>query len=120
MPTYDWYCGTCNESWEVMTLISRRDDPSECPTCHKVGARGSCYVTQVHGSAGDWNRVEFNPGLGQWTKSRKHTAQIAKAKGLVEVGNEKPETIHKHFDTQRAAAREQSWKEADRVKLYDD
>lgn len=38
--------------------------------------------------ASDWDDVQFNPGLGVVTKNAKHRAQIAKERGLTEIGNE--------------------------------
>jgi hypothetical protein len=103
-----------------MTLISQRDDPSPCPDCGSPGERSKLYVTQIdRAAASDWNNISFNPGLGQWTKSNKHAQQIAKAKGMIEVGNEKPENIHKHFDKQREDTAAQRWTDADRDKVYD-
>jgi hypothetical protein len=44
-------------------------------------------------------------------KSDRHRDEVAKSLGVIEVGNEKPDVIHKHFDDQR---------ETKRKKAYDD
>lgn len=118
MPTYPHNC-SCGNSFDVVKTIAERDSPELCPKCNSVATRERVVRTIVHSSAGDWNRVEFNPGLGCWTKSNKHAAEIAKSKGLEPVGTEKPETIHKHFEKQREDTRKQRWVEADREKVYD-
>lgn len=38
MPTYDYYCENCNESWEENKLISERDEPLKTP-CVKCGEK---------------------------------------------------------------------------------
>jgi len=87
--------------------------------CRFVGTRGITLPHIDKTAAGDWNNVSYNPGLGQWTKSTRHARQIAKEKGLIEVGNEPVESLHKHYDKQRKDKVEQRWAEADREKLYD-
>lgn len=52
---------------------------------------------------------EYNPGLGQVVKNKRHREEIAKEKGLTEVGNEKTESIHKHYDNERADKLKKSW-----------
>jgi putative FmdB family regulatory protein len=116
VPTYEYRCREGHE-FEVTKRIADIDRPESC----QCGAEGERFIsrTHVHGSAGDWNRVEYSPALGQWTKSWKEARQIAKARGMEEVGNEKVETVHKHFDKVREEKREKLWKDAERVKLYD-
>tara|TARA_R110000868_G_scaffold9394_2_gene46918 strand:- start:7409 stop:7768 length:360 start_codon:yes stop_codon:yes gene_type:complete len=116
MPTYIWTCRQGHD-WDVVTTIAQRDEPSHCPDCQEEGTRG-ITMAQVSPTAGDWNRVEYNPGLGQWTKSWKHGREIAKAKGLEEVGNEKPGTILQRDDKRRAEKREARWAD-DREMVYD-
>mgnify|MGYP000685495909 CR=1 FL=1 len=105
-------------SWEVTKPLSAIDDDECCPDCSEVGGR-QIARSNVDSSAGDWNRVEYNPGLGQWTKSWKHGRQIAKSKGLVEIGDEPLESMNKHFDKVREDKAKQRWADADRIKAYD-
>ncbi len=39
---------------------------------------------------------------------------------MIEVGNEKVETVHRHFEKQREQTRADRWAEADRDKVYSD
>jgi hypothetical protein len=55
--------------------------------------------------------AEYNPGLGCITKNKYHRAEIAKRKGLTEIGNEPPERIHKHFEKVREEKREKAWED---------
>lgn len=115
MPYYEYECPKCNLRFDVVKAMSQYDRPELCE-CGSEASRQMPLPSKVHASAGDWNRVEFNPALGQWTKSWKHGRQIAKEKGLIEIGNEKTETIHKHFDTAREEKREQRYRDAGNLK----
>lgn len=64
----------------------------------------------ISDTARDWNRQGFNPGLGCYTKSWAHGREIAKARGLEEVGNERPEVIHKQAAETQQAKHEARWK----------
>ena len=119
MPTYMWTCDPCERDWDVVCRIAERDEPSPCPKCQATGKRVEILRTNFTG-ASDWNVQGFNPGLGCYTKSTKHAREIAKRRGMEEVGSEKLETIHKHFDKQREETRAERWREADREKLYGD
>lgn len=116
MPTYEWSCANGHD-WDVVTTIAQRDESQLCPECRFVGVRGITMPQIDRTAAGDWNRVEFNPGLGQWTKSWKHGRQIAKQMGLEEIGNEKPGTILQRDDKRRAEKREARWAD-DREMVY--
>ncbi len=103
--------------WDVTKSMSAIDEPETCPDCQNAGMR---RISRTHFyGAGDWNNQQWNPGLGCYTKSNGHARQIAKNRGLEEVGNEKVETIHKTFEKQRDDTRERRWQEADREKVYD-
>lgn len=55
--------------------------------------------------------AEYNPGLGVVTKSKRHREEIAKQKGVVEIGNDygSAEKMSKEFDTARAEKLERNW-----------
>lgn len=120
MPTYSYRCRAyeCAHEWDVVKKISEIDLPEHCSRCEQPGER-VLTAAFIGLAAGDWNRVEYNPGLGCWTKSWKHGREIAKSRGLEEIGNESPEKVHRHFDRQREETREMRWRDADREKLYD-
>lgn len=116
-PTYEWTCSDHN--WDVMVPIANSEDPQSCPTCNKPGRR---VITAPHidrVAAGAWNQASYNPALGCWTKSWKHGREIAKARGLEEVGNTPVETLHKEAEKKNRDNRQRRWDEADRVKVYD-
>lgn len=116
-PTYEYACP--DHTWDVVKPMAAIDHPEACPACGRPGERQVTLPAPVSPTAGDWNRGEFNPGLGCHTKSWKHARQIAKARGLEEVGTEPVEKIHQRFDRQREETAAQRWADADRDKLYD-
>lgn len=111
MPAYPHVCHS-GHSWDVWTTIAQRDAPASCPDCGALGTRLKVVPIQVHAGAGDWNRQEMNPGLGCVTSGVKDAERKAKAMGMEPVGNERPETLHRHFDTMRAERREQRYRDA--------
>lgn len=116
MPTYTWNCG--EHSWDVVTSVASRDEPSACPSCGKPGKRG-LTLPRLSATLRDWNAAEFNPGLGCVTYGAKDRERKAKARGLEEVGTTAADTIHKTMDETRAARREAIWSDAAREKLYE-
>lgn len=62
------------------------DEAENCIICGKIGTR---YISRTHFyGASDWDKTEFNPGLGVVTRNSKHRDRIAKQRGLVEIGSE--------------------------------
>lgn len=118
MPTYRYRCPMDAYEWDVVKPMSQLDEPEACPSCqHK--ARGEDRLMQRFGftGAGDWNRQEWNPALGEICTPRQ-AEKIAKAKGWEPAGDTKLETIHRHAETTQADRRKAIWDD-DRVKVYD-
>ncbi len=70
--------------------------PETCDKCTRVALRKISGKTMFIGE-----KVEdayFNHGLGTVIRSRRHKDEVAKEKGLIEIGNEKPETLAKLAD----------------------
>lgn len=51
------------------------------------------YSANIHLMHTKVQDAEFNPGLGTVTKSRQHREEIAKERGLIEVGSESAESL---------------------------
>lgn len=116
MPTYEYRC-KAGHNFDVVKRISELDRDERCD-CGEGADRQVTLPAPVSVTAGDWNRVSYNPGLGQWTKSWKHGREVAKSKGLVEVGDTPMETVHKDAERTRADRYKARWDD-DRVKQYD-
>lgn len=99
MPTYDYFCEKCDKNYETIVSIHQYDGKDKCPECGNIGQRiFSCKIEFIGTKVED---AEYNVGLGRITKSKRHRQELANQLGAVEIGNEKPETVFKHFDTQR-------------------
>lgn len=114
MPTYAYACGA-GHRFDVVKRIADLDRLEACPECGEA-CDGERRVMQRFGftGAGDWNRQEFNHGIGQVATPRQ-AEKIAKAKGWEPAGDTKLETIHKHAEQTRAARRKAIWDD-DRIK----
>lgn len=107
MPIYDYMCDECGLGFEVVESIKVYTGKATCTACGKDARR--VFTCNVHFTGTKIEDAEFNPGLGKITKSKRHRDELAKRMDVVEVGNEKPETIHKHFDQDRETKRKKSW-----------
>lgn len=116
MPSYDWACD--QHRWVVVSTIADRDEPSSCPKCQAPGTRMMSLPAPVSVTAGDWNRGSWNPGLGCYTKSWKHGRQIAKERGLEEVGDSDPDALYKENEKAREDKRAGRWAD-DRELVYE-
>lgn len=110
MPTYDWLCEKCDLEFETVQSIKEYDGKQTCVQCGNPTIRVFKYC-KFHFTGTKIEDAEFNPGLGQITKSKAHRDELAKKMGVVEVGNEKPDSIHKHFDSARETKIKKSWDE---------
>jgi len=94
MATYDYACSKCEHAELITKSISAYNDPEHCPKC-KTEMNRLISKTYFYGE-----KVEesyFNHGLGQVVRNSKHAAEIARSKGLIEVGNEKVHEIPQHI-----------------------
>lgn len=111
---YPYKC-ECGNDFEVIKKMSEIDRVERCQLCQRIAKR---YIGLSHfNGASEWNSDAyrgFNPAFGKVVKGKTHQRELlAQAKGegreMIEVGNEKPETIHKHFDKQREETRMKRW-----------
>lgn len=115
---YPYLCEECGHKFEVIKFVAEIDRPEPCEKCSSPLTHR--YIGRTHFfGAGDWNTQQFNPGLGCYTKSNKHAAKIAKERGLIEVGNESAEKVHKHYDDMRERDWQRGWDDTLREKVYD-
>lgn len=108
MPTYAFHCPKCEVDFETTESIKTYDGDGECPTC-KNSSNERVFTGRVHFLGTKVESPEYNPAFGQVVKNTKHRNQLAKERGLVEMGNEKPERVHKHFDDERASKLKKAW-----------
>jgi putative FmdB family regulatory protein len=115
VPIYQHRCPCCDHVFEVVKRMSELDRPEGCPEC-ELSCGPDTRIMQRFGFTGasDWNRQEFNHGLGQVATPRQ-AEKIAKAKGWEPAGDTKLGTIHKHAETTQADRRKAIWDD-DRIK----
>lgn len=87
MPTYEYSCRDCENSFDVIKSIANLDDTEACPSCYSLHTNRTISRTHFYG-ASDWDTSHYNHGLGMWCKSNKHAQREARNRGLLEVGNE--------------------------------
>jgi len=110
MPIYDWFCDECSLEFETVESIKTYNGHKTCDQCGKPTRRIYTHC-KFHFTGTKIEDAEFNPGLGQITKSKRHREELAKKLGVVEIGNEDPNKIHKHFDSSREEKLKKSWDE---------
>lgn len=121
MPLYEYQCQACAADFDIVKRMAEIDRKESCPACgFENGPRSRKISRSNFTGASDWNTQHYSPALGMVVKNNREARQIAKQRGLIEVGNESPEKIHKAMEKQREETREQRWKDAERVKLYED
>lgn len=87
---YDYECNHCGHSCVVEKPISRSSTSEQCTKCgenmHKLPSRFYHHGASVE-------NAYFNHGLGCVVDNSRHAQQIAKSRGLVEIGNDSLESI---------------------------
>lgn len=97
---YPHECSVCKEYFEVIKSLKDFDNPEYCPKCGMVGIRTIAHRQSFFGAA-DWDTRHYNPALGMVVRSNKEAQKIARERGMVEIGNENLEKIHRTFDADR-------------------
>ena len=84
---YPYFCVKCDIETEIEKPLAEIDRPEECE-CGQTMARMISEKVSFQGEKVAENQSYFHPSLGCEVRSDAHARQIAKSKGLVEVGNE--------------------------------
>lgn len=100
--TYEYVCIKCDHRFDVIKSVKDIDVNEFCPQCESPSER-QFTPSRVHLSGTRVEHAEYNPGLGQVVKNKKHRQEVAKRKGLVEVGNDykSGEKMQTQFDRAR-------------------
>lgn len=119
MPTYAYLCGFCGAEFDVVRPMSQIDDAAVCPECKVANSKQARQLTRTHFYGAKVEDAYRCPALGKVITSKRQRDEEAKRRGLIEIGNEKPETVHAYFDGKREEIRKERWAEADREKVYE-
>lgn len=92
---YPYECPKCGDQFDIYKSVVYIDNEESCPKCNCVCTAENRIILPgaIFFGADDWNKQEWCPGLGCYVKGNKHRKQIAKERGLEEVGNEDPRKI---------------------------
>ena len=92
---YEMDCPKCEEMFEVVKSMNEASRLEYCTVCGTLLER-IWNAPQIIGAKVE--EAEFNHGLGCVTKNKNDRNEIAKRKGLIEVGTTKTDTIHKESE----------------------
>lgn len=107
-PTYEFECLKCEKNFETIESIKDYDGDGQCPTCGNI-SRERIFSSKVLFIGTKVENAEYNPAFGQVVKNSQHRKELAKQKGLIEVGTEPPEKIHKKFESDKQEQLKKSW-----------
>ena len=111
MPAYIYLCLKCDRKFDIVKSIKSLDDPEACPGCAALETRRCLQRVNFNG-ASDWDKAEYNPGLGCVVKNTKHRERLAKERGLIEVGNEDVSKVIKTQDAKLESASDERFEKA--------
>lgn len=104
------YCPGCGQVVSYERYVADSRVLSNCPECNYIVDIGPT-PSKIHFIGSKVEHPEYSPAFGCVIKNKSHRNEMAKQKGMEEIGNEPVEKIHKHFDTMREEKRERSWEE---------
>jgi len=95
-----------------MKSVSEIDRLEACPDCQEPAVR-QFVPSRVFFSGTSVQHAEWNPGLGCVVKNKEHRKELAKRKGLVEIGNDfkSGESAATHFDQERESKIAKRWED---------
>lgn len=110
---YEYHCAKCETAFDVIKSAKEMEAVEHCKQCGSVCAR-HFVPSRVYFNGTKVEHAEYNPGLGTVVRNSSHRKELAKIKGVEEVGNEPVESLHKYFEKAREDKVEKSWSEVDK------
>jgi len=92
---YPYECNNCSSTVEHIRPSSMH---THCETCQCGGVMRQVFSIQK--PIVDDMEATYYTALGTVVKSKRHRSELMKRHGLIEVGNERPATIHKEMNNQ--------------------
>lgn len=105
---YEYQCAKCGQHFDVVKKVAEMNRPEACTRCGCTET-DRLFNPKIYFNNASVEDAYYNNGLGEVVKNRKHAKEIAERKGLVEIGTETPETIHKESAVKAAKRREKEW-----------
>lgn len=91
---YEYHCERCEKNFDVMKHHDLHRRQEYCPDCKAIGVRRYRIARPII----DKTQAEYYHSLGTVVKNKHHRKELMKIHNLEEVGNERPETLHKEAD----------------------
>lgn len=109
---YVYLCPGCGHQFDVVKSVKEMSDVEQCPRCETTSDR-QFMPQRVHFTKTKVEHPEYNPGLGCIVNNSDHRKELCKVKGVEEIGNEKPDSIHNYYDKKREEKRDADWAKVD-------
>lgn len=110
MPTYPYQCPSCGEKQDIVKSISAIDLIENCTKCTTEMTGEHRHIVGGEFLYAGVEDAEYNHGLGCVTYGRKHRAQIARDRGLEEIGNsELPSKTWDRLESDREKRHQRGW-----------
>lgn len=109
--TYVYHCRKCGQSFDVIKSVRDMEVSENCIYCGEFADR-QFVPSKIHLMHTKVEHPEYNPGLGCIVRNKDHRAQIAKERGLIEVGNESSENWGKKLAKEKEEKQEKAYEEA--------
>jgi len=85
---YPYHC-ECGHDFEVYKPVGDIENQEMCPKCNAVAMRVIARKGHFYGAKVE--DAEYCPAMGCVVKNQKHRRQLARDRGMVEVGNDSGE-----------------------------
>jgi len=108
--TYQYVCEHCSVCFEVSKKVDQRFGQEFCPMCNHTGKR-ILFPQHTYLNGTSVQEAEFNPAFGKVIKNKRHRNELAKEKGMMEIGNTSTDSMQKHCD--QIMCQNQSWDNID-------
>ncbi len=104
---YEYECNSCSFTTDIIKHHSVYDREERCSVCSSTMQQ----IFTIAPKSNRMERAEYNHALGCVVKSNRHKQSILKEKGLVEVGTESLDKMHKFAETRQEEKFKKSWDE---------
>lgn len=105
---YEYQCADCGHRFDVVKPVKDFDLKHSCSMC-ECEETHVVISSKIYHIGAKVQDAEFNHGLGCVVKSKNEREEIAKQKGLIEVGNESPDTLFKESVVKREIEKQKEW-----------
>lgn len=111
MPTYDYKCKECSADFAIVKSMAEIDNIEHCPSC-KIACDKSHRIIKTakefYGEKPD--EPFFSQALGKWVKGNTDMRRQAKARGLIEIGNENVDKMYESAERSREKTANDRWR----------